>query len=275
MARSAVETHVGVVPVHDMSQDVFTNEKYLTFNCAIDKRFLSLRIDLSTVSTASATVPDNFYVNSSQSSWLRPVTEKAKGKVTYHVERTTAGRSYAMRLVRAMADGACVYIAMIWFQHNKQPVANSLTYDEEMPKLISSPEDIPQEHSVQFTASRLCTRLRTHATQSLSTNTPAINLAGLAYASDRMLAGMAAAASPMAVGKGGRNIALITSLTHNVFFLNPTVQIGQWMVTERRTTWGANERVLVHQRLWDWKTGRLVMSVDQEAMIGLGSYTKL
>ncbi|KAI1323154.1 Thioesterase/thiol ester dehydrase-isomerase [Xylariaceae sp. FL0255] len=307
MTLSAIEMHVAVVPAHDLGQDVFTNERPLKSQQAGRTVFGGLLVSQA-VSAASATVPNDFHVNSSQSSWLRAVTEKANGKVAYHVERTSDGRSYAMRMVRVMADDAWVYVAMILFQNNKQPVTNSLTYDEEMPELASNPDDIPQERSVQFTASRtnqsggsmepfrpddapfdwrlggfefsnkqteVRVRGYVRATQSLSTNTPAINLAGLAYASDHTLAGMAAAANPMAVGKGGCNVALIASLTHNVHFLNPMVQIREWMVTERRTTWGANGRVLVHQLLWDWKTGRLVMSVDQEALIRLKSPFKM
>ncbi|KAI1504191.1 hypothetical protein F5X99DRAFT_372794 [Biscogniauxia marginata] len=41
------------------------------------------------------------------------------------------------------------------------------------------------------------------------------------------------------------------------------------MLGERETSWGANGRVLVHQRFWNAKTGRLVMLGSQEGLVRL------
>lgn len=99
------------------------------------------------IAAAHATVPTDFYVYSSQSSWLRPVSAKAQGKATYHVERTADGRSYATRLVRAIAAGACVYVAIVSFQHgNNMPSSNNnvLTYNIPMPALDVQPKRSPR-----------------------------------------------------------------------------------------------------------------------------------
>lgn len=103
----------------------------------------------------------------------------------------------------------------------------------------------------------------------VSTRSAAVHLAGLAYVSDHLLAGVAVYANPGMVGKGGRNVAVVASLTHNVSFHDPSVQIDEWMMVDRKTTCGAGGRVLVHQRVWNMQSGRLLMSVEQEALIRL------
>ncbi|KAI1107156.1 hypothetical protein F4804DRAFT_329675 [Jackrogersella minutella] len=95
-----------------------------------------------------------FHVYSSQSSFVRPISEKAEGKVFYHVGRTADGRTYATRLVRAMADNVCVYIAIVSFQNGSTSTGNALTYNIPIPELDARPEDIPQDRSSQFDASQ-------------------------------------------------------------------------------------------------------------------------
>jgi acyl-CoA thioesterase-2 len=85
--------------------------------------------------------------------------------------------------------------------------------------------------------------------------------------SDEFSFGPALAANPMALEKGLRNIAMAASLAHNVSFLNPLVKVDEWIVLERKTSWGAEGRVLVSQQIWSLETGRLVMSGTQEALI--------
>ncbi|KAK8113575.1 hypothetical protein PG984_014101 [Apiospora sp. TS-2023a] len=96
---------------------------------------------------------------------------------------------------------------------------------------------------------------------------PATHLAAFGFLSDEMSVGPALAASPMQVGRGFKNVALLASLTHNVSFHEPGARIDDWVVLERDTAWGAHGRVLTSQRFWDMRTGRLVMAVSQEALI--------
>lgn len=253
------------------------------------------------ISAANATVLPDFHVYSSQSSFMRPISGKADGRVHYHVERTADGRTYSTRLVRAVAGDVCVYIAVVSFQCAKMPTGSALTYSIPMPELDGNPEEISDEISKQFNATHTnqsgdalqafaqevkpfhwrpsghilkddptesCLRgfVRAHP---LSTKSPSVHLAGLSYASDENLLGVAVVANPRHVGRGGRNVTMVASLNHNISFHDPTVKVDGWMVCMRKTSWGADGRVLVHQRMWDWKSGRLVMTTDQEALVRL------
>ena len=60
---------------------------------------------------------------------------------------------------------------------------------------------------------------------------------------------------------------ILSNLTHNVSFNEPSDRIDDWVVLEPDTTWGAHGRVLVSQRMWDFKTDRFVMTVSQEALV--------
>jgi acyl-CoA thioesterase-2 len=66
-----------------------------------------------------------------------------------------------------------------------------------------------------------------------------------------------------------RNVTLGATLTHNISFHDPQVKIDEWLVLERETSWGDEDRVLVHQRLWNLDSGRLILSGTQEALIRL------
>lgn len=206
--------------------------------------------------------------------------------------------------MQAIAAGACVYVAIVSFQHgNNMPSSNKnvLTYHIPMPALDVQPEEIPKATNAKFTVSQVNqsggtmqpwvpdeepfdwrpagflasgdpteVRLRGFVRSNpVSTRSAAVHLAGLAYVSDHLLAGVAVYANPGMVGKGGRNVAVVASLTHNVSFHDPSVQIDEWMMVDRKTTCGAGGRVLVHQRVWNMQSGRLLMSVEQEVLIRL------
>lgn len=100
----------------------------------------------------------------------------------------------------------------------------------------------------------------------LSTEDTLTHLAALAYASDDLFFGTALAANPIAVGQGWRNL---TSLTHNVSFHDPHAKMDEWIVVERETSWGAMGRVVVHQKMWNRQTGKLILSGSQEALVRL------
>lgn len=94
----------------------------------------------------------------------------------------------------------------------------------------------------------------------LSTDAPHVHhLAALGYMSDEVLLGVPIYANPDRVGSRTQHITMAATLSHTMHFHDPTTRIDQWKVVERETTWGANGRTLVHQRIWDLKSGRLVM----------------
>lgn len=251
------------------------------------------------VSAASATVSDTYRLYSSQSSFLS--TANALEKIRYRVERTFDGRTYATRVVHATQGEACIYIAVISFQSIDGPSGNALQYGTPMPDLDGArPEDIDPraidalqqsffQRSVpimQISAEgRPCDWrplgmdvpedpsefwLRGFVrSPPLSTGSPAVHLAALAHMSDEFSFGPAMAANSGILGKGMRNISMAASLTHNVSFHDPHVKVDEWIVLERKTSWGAQGRVLVSQQMWSLETGKLVMSGNQEALIRL------
>ncbi|KAI1768482.1 Thioesterase/thiol ester dehydrase-isomerase [Hypoxylon sp. FL1150] len=267
---SPVESYIAVSPAPDLGTDVYINEK----------RYVSLKSRVSqAISAATATVSPDFHVYSSQSTFARPMSDKAEGRVNYHVERTADGRTYATRLVRAMAGGACVYIAVVSLQSAKGPAAagSALTYHVPMPEMDEGkPFDWrPCGHILEDHPTESIVRAFLRA-QPLSTRSPSAHLAGLSYASDESFLGVAIFASPQEVGPGGKNVAMVGSLNHNISFHDPAVQVDEWMMCVRRTSWGGDGRVLIHQHMWDLKSGRLVMTAEQEALVRLKiSKTKL
>lgn len=251
------------------------------------------------VSAATSTVPPGCRLYSSQSSFLKAA--KASEKVIYRVERTADGRVYTTRTVHAMQGTVCVYVAVISFQNVDTPAGKVLEYGTPMPDLGGrGPEDIEVDNVQKFQASIVDPsvpllqlgaedrafdfrplgmemssqpsqfRIRTFVrAPPLSTRDPLVHLAALAYLSDEFSFGPALAANPKAVGKGMRNVAMGASLTHNVSFHNPQALVDEWMIIERETSWGAEGRVLVYQRLWNLKSGQLVLSGTQEAVVRL------
>jgi acyl-CoA thioesterase II len=255
------------------------------------------------ITAAAATVPAPFQVYSIQASFLRPAN--GKGEISYAVTRVADRRAFATRLVRATSvDGAGdepIYIAVVSFQKNDLPASNVLTYGTPAPNVgVRHPEDISEER-IQVMMSAAVTRdvplLQlsaqeepfdwrplenaltedpTHFRQrsfvrspTLTSDSPSVHLAALAYLSDTYLLGAPLGANPVMVGPKLRNVAMGTSLHHNLSLLDPTARVDKWMLGERETSWGADGRVLIHQRFWNATTGRLVMSGTQEGLIRL------
>lgn len=251
------------------------------------------------VSAANATVPGTFQVFSSQSSFLSPAN--AREKVFYRVDRTFDGRSYATRVVRATQSDTCIYAAIISYQAINGNGSNVLQYGSPLPDLDGcGPDDIDPEaiQTLQTDVVDRSTPIMQLSAEDrpcdwrplgmeisedpsqfwlrgfvrsppLSTDNPFVHLAALAHMSDEFSFGPALAANPMSLGKGLRNISMATSLTHNVSFHDPHVKVDEWIVLERRTSWGNEGRVLVSQKMWSLESGRLVMSGTQEALIRL------
>jgi acyl-CoA thioesterase II len=76
-------------------------------------------------------------------------------------------------------------------------------------------------------------------------------------------------ANPVDVGPKLCNLAVSASLNHNPFLHDPTARADEWMLGEKQTSWGSDGRVFIHQRFWNSKTGRLVMSGTQESVMRL------
>ncbi|KAF7514599.1 hypothetical protein G7054_g15171 [Neopestalotiopsis clavispora] len=301
-AQALIEGIVAVKPVPATSTQTFINARPLASH-ANARSVLGGLLVAQSVSAASATVADTFRPYSSQSSFLAPAS--AGVDIRYEVEQTADGRSYATRTVRALQAQSCVYIAVISFQSAAGTNGNVLRYGTPKPDLDGAgPDDVDPSAMRMMQTSMLDKSVNMNKLDAadfpfdwrplkmdmdedpssfrlwgfvrappLSSDNSALHLAALAYASDEFAFGAALAANPVAVGKGMRNIMLGASLTHNVSFHDPQVRVDEWIVLERDTTWGADGRVLVSQRMWDMKSGRLILSGSQEALVRLRDKT--
>ncbi|ETS88142.1 hypothetical protein PFICI_01970 [Pestalotiopsis fici W106-1] len=299
-APALIEGIVAVMQVPETGVPTFTNAKPLASH-ANARSVLGGLLIAQSVSAATATVANTFKPYSLQSSFLAPASP---GKdIKYEVDKTADGRAYATRTVRAYQEAPqnCVFIAVVSFQNAARPSGNVLRYGTPKPDLDGEgPDDVDPSAMKMMQTSMLDKSVNINKLEAadfpfdwrplrmdmsedpssfrlwgfvrappLSGDSHALHLAALAYASDEFAFGAALAANPMAVGKGMKNITLGTSLTHNVSFHDPQARVDEWIVIERDTTWGADGRVMVSQRMWDMKSGRLILSASQEALVRL------
>ncbi|KAF3026357.1 hypothetical protein E8E14_006687 [Neopestalotiopsis sp. 37M] len=281
--KAPVEADIAVSICPDLGPDVYTNNKPLTAQTQERVPIFGGLMVAQAVSAASATVPDTYRLYSSQSSFLS--TANALEKIRYQVERTFDGRTYATRVVHATQGEACIYIAYgtpMPDLDGARPEDIDLRaidalqqnfFQRSVPIMQISAEgrpcdwrplgmDVPEDPSEFWLRGFV-------RSPPLSTGSPAVHLAALAHMSDEFSFGPAMAANSGILGKGMRNISMAASLTHNVSFHDPHVKVDEWIVLERKTSWGAQGRVLVSQQMWSLETGKLVMSGNQEALIRL------
>ncbi|KAK6193075.1 hypothetical protein LQW54_012821 [Pestalotiopsis sp. IQ-011] len=295
-----VESLMATVAASDTATDVFVNAKPLTSQKGVPGAFGGGLLGQS-VTAAAATVPAAFYIYSVQASFLRPAD--GKEKITYTVERAADGRAFATRIVRATsgASDKSVYVAVLSFQKNDAPAGSVLSYGLSPPDVgVRHAEDISEERLqevktaaitrdiplLQLTAKEEPFDWRplenppaenpTHFRQRsfvrsppFESDSPSMHLAALAYLSDTFMLGAALNANPAMVGPKLRNVAMGASMTHNLSLHDHAARVDGWMLGERDTSWGADGRVLIHQRFWNASTGRLVMSGTQEGLIRL------
>ncbi|KAK8064545.1 acyl-CoA thioesterase II [Apiospora phragmitis] len=290
--RAPIEPYVAVTSAPALGTDTYVNERPLTEQDGRGSVFGGLLL-AQAISAASATTDPDFYAYTSTSSFIRPVVQTTQ--VRYHVERVSDGRSYATRIVHASVaagntdDAAVVYVATISFQKRqglapediaagsgRQQVENHRTgslqpftpEDEPFDWRPAAMElgDLPSDaRTMGF--SRSTTPLSSSSAGGSSAT--ATNLAALAYMLDEMLLVVVIFANPEAVGPESRHVALAVTLNHHLWFHDPGVRVDRWMMGERRTSCGADGRVLIQQKVWDHETGRLVMTCAQEALIRL------
>lgn len=101
-------------------------------------------------------------------------------------------------------------------------------------------------------------------------DSPAAHLRALAFLTDEFMVGHATLANRRALRKRGRpRLKMQASVNHTVLFHDATARADAWMVSEISTSWADHGRVLVQQRLWDWRTGRIVLTCWQEGVVRL------
>ncbi|KAI1822710.1 hypothetical protein F4861DRAFT_540757 [Xylaria intraflava] len=232
-----------------------------------------------------------------QSTFLRAVD--LKQKVYYHVERALDGQTFCVRLVRAMQGSSshkCYYSTTVCFQRNGKKGGNVLEYHVSVPDIGGvAPDGISDEKLQQVMDANLSQSvplLRINAKEEpfewRSFDSPQgveptefwqrsfvrsptfgsrnlhLHQSALAWLSDTYTLGMALSVNPSKVGKQMRNVTMGATLTNNISIHEPMVKVDEWMLGERETSWSDNERAVIHQRFWDVKTGRLILSGTQE-----------
>lgn len=249
------------------------------------------------LSAAVATVEPDFEAYSSQSSFLRPV--KATAKIFYHVDRTADGRTLATRIVRATQNeaGPCHYVAIISFQRRRPVFEQDAAprYTEGPPELGGfHPQDAPrydvQQFGFQVNSDELPanthaeelfdwllppfksyedpSQIRAHGLVRLSRQgSTHADLPSMALLSDQSLLELAIFANWDSTNERVRRLAMNTTLNSQVSFHVPAVESTTWMICESRTSWGAGGRIATHQQFWDFETGVLLMSCNQDALV--------
>ncbi|KAI1779522.1 thioesterase-like superfamily-domain-containing protein [Hypoxylon cercidicola] len=300
-----IESLIAVTKATEFRPDIYVNQENLTSKEGIRSAFGGSLLGQS-AAAAAATVPPTFQIYSLQSAFLRAVTPKEK--VRYHVERILDGRGFASRIVRATqgSNNACLYSATICFQRN-MPVGNVLDYHVPMPEEGGTlPDSIRDGKAQEMMAAitgrsvpliqlgvkedpfdwrpfdhppageptkfwqRTFVRSPTIASKDLQ-----VHQSALVYMSDAFTIGAALHANPNKVGKKLSNVTMAVTLAANLSIHEPTARVDEWMFAQHETSWGSNGRVVIHQRYWDVKSGRLIMSGTQECLIRLKDASKL
>ncbi|KAK8124156.1 palmitoyl-CoA hydrolase [Apiospora kogelbergensis] len=259
------------------------------------------------VAAAQQTVPETHDVHSLQSTFLLPGNPNEK--VSYHVERLSDGRSFSSRLVRAIQPGDVVHFtAIVGFQKRSTqpppPPPPTLNYGEAMPAFgHGSPDDIdagsaeaclveggypkpmldlwrdpfqwrilPRDRAMGSDTVEDPTRFRMQSFVRVAPSMlpvdgsrRATHHALLAFLSDLFLI----YTTNLATARPVTGFAIETTMNHSVWFHAPDVAVDDWLACERDTAWADDGRVLIRQRLWRRRDGRLVMSCVQEALARL------
>ncbi|KAI0144997.1 thioesterase-like superfamily-domain-containing protein [Pestalotiopsis sp. NC0098] len=298
-ARSLLEVLTSVVSVPGANADLYINNGPLVQQPIGDAAFGGSILSQA-VSAASATVPADFVVFSSQSSFLRPV--KAKQPVTYQVERIANGRAFCIRVVRASQGGPCLYTATVSFNKQKSvESSNTPMYSDAIPDLgTARPQDIAKQDFQQalfkldeadvellsksgagvedpfdwrlLPYKSASDRLQTRAYAFVRADPSSIrqapsHLVAMTLLSDISLLELTLFANWESLNEEVKALAMSITLNSQVSFHAPMARIDDWMVCESGTSWAAGERVTIWQRFWNWTTGQLVMSCTQDAFI--------
>ena len=74
--------------------------------------------------------------------------------------------------------------------------------------------------------------------------------------------------TPVAAGANAKNIGFMVTLNHTIWFHDPDVRLDEWLFIERGSSWAANGRCLMEQRIWG-QNSKLVATCVQEGVVRL------
>ncbi|MET8102705.1 acyl-CoA thioesterase domain-containing protein [Streptomyces sp. NPDC005236] len=212
--------------------------------------------------------------------------------VEYAVERLRDGRSYVSRRVTATQGEEVVFTLSASFKlpediTGRQIAMPPTTPPEELPSAFHTWAEHDPEGYGQFEMGRVLDvrvapvtwavrdggteqRLWIRAVDVLP-DEPLVHMCALTYASDLMLAPVAAldveTPGPLREGPGSSR-HFLTSLDHAVWFHRP-FRADDWLLVVQRGPTTGDGRGLVHGGFWT-RDGRLVASVVQETMLRPG-----
>ncbi|MEU9609622.1 acyl-CoA thioesterase II [Streptomyces sp. NPDC048057] len=209
--------------------------------------------------------------------------------ITYAVERLRDGHSYASRRVTAVQDGEVIFTLSASFKlpedlPGRQLSVPPTTPPEDLPNAFRNWAALDPEGFEQFEIGRVLDvrvapvtwlsraggteqRLWIRAVETLP-DTPLVHMCALTYASDLMLAPVAAldveTPGPLREGPGS-SLNFLTSLDHAVWFHRP-FRADDWLLVVQRGPTAGDGRGLVHGEFWT-RDGELVASVVQETVL--------
>ncbi|KAI1075567.1 thioesterase-like superfamily-domain-containing protein [Whalleya microplaca] len=300
-----VEAHVAVVRLADGGPDTFTNTNPPWIPPEGLRAIFGGFLLGQSVSAANETVDAAFALHSLQSTF--PRAGNASEKIVYSVERLADSRAFATRQVRATQGDTCLYVATIGYQRTAAELKGRvLHYGPAMPDMRDAdPDDpalrdnewlfrlglgnTPQEikngppdpfdwRPISWKKAESPPLFRWQSfvrSPLLTAGSHGVHAAALAFLTDEWLLGLPILADPGMVGKGPGDIVVGSTMNQSARFHAPAARADEWMVCERETSWAGDGRVLVEQRLWDWKTGKLVVSCSQEGLFRLLKHAKM
>ncbi|KAF6815374.1 acylthioesterase ii [Colletotrichum musicola] len=304
--QSPVEGYTSVIPLKDAGEDVFISENRPWDPPAEARGIFGGFLLAQSIRAGQETLPPaaEFSVHSLQSTFLRKgITDT---KMRYHVDRVADGRTFATRLVRAMQDGECIFMAVLGFQKRGTAstdgngnTSNVFPYELQMPNMDGkSPLELPAgyegfQHRMGVppaivdalpmpfewrslpcepapggdpTAFRARSFVRSPR---ISPGAPrVVHLAALAFLTDVWLLTVPHMATGVEYGKvAGGALGIQITLNHSVVFHDPGARADEWMVCLRTTEWAGEGRVLITKRLWNAESGKLLLSSSQEGLM--------
>ncbi|QDY81305.1 acyl-CoA thioesterase II [Streptomyces qinzhouensis] len=256
-------------------------------HAGLPRRAFGGQVAAQALTAAGGTVEDDRRVHSLHGYFLRGGNPARP--IAYRVERLTDGRGYASRRVTARQGDEVIFTLSASFTRPEEIPGRQLSMPPTTP-----PEDLPNafrawaardpEGFGQFEIGRVLDVRRAPETwpdraggteQRLWIRSaaplpdgPLVHMCALTYASDLMLAPVAAldVEAPGVLSAGpDTSRHFLASLDHAVWFHRP-FRADEWLLVVQRGPTAGDGRGLVHGEFWS-RDGRLVASVVQETVL--------
>uniref|UniRef100_L7IVJ9 Acyl-CoA thioesterase II n=1 Tax=Pyricularia oryzae (strain P131) TaxID=1143193 RepID=L7IVJ9_PYRO1 len=264
--QAPVEPLVSVVPAPEVGLNVFTNEiPPWTPGKGVRGIFGGFLIAQAVRAAQLSTAP-TFAVHALQSVFLKP--GKATSQIYYHVDRLADGRSFATRLVRTVQDGAVIFVATVGLQR-QDPAGGTLPFrnlEHAVPPPHmdgKGPDDVAEASTDRLL---FMVGFKTSTSEGFIEDP---------FEWRHLLDRPEGEQQQQQQQPAAPHSFRLRSMHHNVLFHDAGARADGWLISERRTSWAGEGRVLVEQRFWSLETGRLVLSCWQEGLVRLKDDSKL